>query len=94
LESVKQRFPVIGLSRFYTKDGALLSFDCDYKDLGRQAGEIAMRIIEGAKPQEIHPVAPRKLSYSLNMAVAEKFGIKFTPDIVKGAGYLYGENGK
>jgi ABC-type uncharacterized transport system, periplasmic component len=40
-ESLKQKFPVIGLSRFYSKDGAVISFDCDYLDLGKQAGEIS-----------------------------------------------------
>ena len=93
-ESMKDKIPVVGLSRYYTKDGALLSFDCDYQDLGSQAGEIALKVLDGAKPKDITPVLPRKLNYSLNTSVADKLGIKMDPEIVKGATYIYDENSK
>jgi putative tryptophan/tyrosine transport system substrate-binding protein len=93
-ESIKNKFPVIGLSRFYTKDGALLSFDCDYPDLGRQAAELTLQILNGAKPESLKPVNPRKTDVSLNTAIAEKIGVKMSQDIIKEAVYLYGENSK
>lgn len=52
-ESIKSRLPVIGLSSSYTKAGALISFDEDYLDVGRRAGDIAIRIIQGEKPASI-----------------------------------------
>lgn len=93
-ESLKQKFPVVGLSRFYTKDGAIISFDCDYLDMGKQAGELATRIIDGAKPAEIASVMPRKINYSLNTGVAHDLGVKFPKEIIKEATFIYEETVK
>ena len=93
-ESLKNKFPVVGLSRFYTKDGALLSFDCDYKDLGQQAGEITVQILNGSKPEAIKPVNPRKVDISINTVMADKIGLSISPDIIREATYVYGENSK
>jgi putative tryptophan/tyrosine transport system substrate-binding protein len=90
-ESQKQKFPVIGLSRFYSKDGAVISFDCDYLDLGKQAGELALKIIDGANPAQIPAVTPRKINYSLNSVVAKTIGIKFSPEVIKEATFIYEE---
>ncbi len=88
-ESLKQNLPVIGLSRFYSKDGAVISFDCDYLDLGKQAGELATKIIDGARPQDIALVTPRKINCSMNLKVAKDLGVKFSPEIIKEATFIY-----
>ena len=85
LESLRRKFPVVGLSSFYTKAGALISFDCDYKDLGRQAGEIALKIIDGENPADIQPQRPRKIKFSLNLLTAERLEIKIPSAIIKQA---------
>ncbi|MDD5756419.1 MAG: ABC transporter substrate binding protein, partial [bacterium] len=90
-ESIKEKFPVVGLSRFYSKDGAVISFDCDYLELGRQAGEIAIKIIDGAKPSDMPPVMPRQIKVSLNLAVAEKIALEIPTAIKREAAYIYGE---
>jgi putative ABC transport system substrate-binding protein len=89
LESLKRKIPVIGLSSFFTKAGAAMSFDSDYKDIGRQAGEIAARIIAGAKASSIKPVAPRKCVYSINLATAARLGIVFPQNVVKDAAEVF-----
>ncbi len=93
-ESVKQKFPVVGLSRSYSKDGAVISFECDYLDLGQQAGEIALKIIDGAKPADLPLVAPRKVKFSLNLAVAEKLALTIPPAIQREAVYIYGNTNR
>jgi putative tryptophan/tyrosine transport system substrate-binding protein len=92
LESLRQKFPVIGLSKYHTKSGALLSIDCDYVDLGRQAGEIALRILNGEKPADIKPVKPRRTSLSINLFTAERLGIRFAPEIIKNTNNVFGES--
>ncbi|MGM0440951.1 MAG: ABC transporter substrate-binding protein [Elusimicrobiota bacterium] len=74
-ESLKEKFPVIGLSSYYTKAGAFISFDSDYRELGKQAGEIAHKIIDGKSPREIKIKNPEKINYSLNVIVADNLGI-------------------
>jgi len=93
-ESVKEKFPVVGLSRFYSKDGAVISFDCDYLELGRQAGEIALKIIDGAKPSDLPPVMPRQVKVSLNLAVAEKLALEIPATIKREAAYIYGKTNR
>jgi putative ABC transport system substrate-binding protein len=85
---------VVGLSRYYSKDGAIISFDCDYLDMGKQAGELAVKIIDGTKPKDIASVQPRKINFSLNLIVAKKLGVKFSPEIIKAATFIYEETVK
>ena len=89
LESVNKKVPVVGLSSFFTKSGAAMSFDSDFKDLGRQAGEIAARIFSGENAGNIKPVHPRKYKYSLNLVTAEKIGITFPQGVVKDASEVF-----
>jgi putative ABC transport system substrate-binding protein len=82
LESLRQQFPVVGLSSVYTKAGALLSFDCDYNDLGHQAAEITLKILNNEKPSNIEPAIPRKTNLSLNLLAAERLGITIPSEII------------
>jgi putative ABC transport system substrate-binding protein len=91
IQSLREEFPVIGLSSLYTKAGALFSFDCDYEDLGRQAGGITLRILNGEKPGNIAPLIPKKTKLSLNLATAERLGIKIPSQIIKQASEVFGE---
>ncbi len=85
LESLKNKVPVVGLSMMFTKAGAAMSVDCDYHDLGRQAGEIAARILKGEKPSAIRSQRPRKAQYSLNMQMITQLGKSLAGSAVSGA---------
>ena len=89
--SLDQEFPVIGLSSYYTRAGALFSLDCDYADLGRQAAEIAIRICDGERPGSIAPTVPRTVFLTLNKATAQRLGIDIPPDIQNEAREVFGE---
>jgi ABC-type uncharacterized transport system substrate-binding protein len=90
-ESLREKFPVVGLSSVYTKAGALFSFDCDYNDLGRQAAMTALRILNGEKPADIKPLIPRKVTLSLNRLTAGRLEIKIPSQIMKEASEVFGE---
>lgn len=90
-ESLTKKFPVIGLSYFYTNAGALISFDCDYSDIGRQAGVAAVKILKGVKPGNIPSVQPEKIQFSVNVSVAERLDIKISQEILAKAGEVYGK---
>jgi ABC-type uncharacterized transport system substrate-binding protein len=51
-----------------------MSVDCDYRDIGHQAGELGARILNGERPSAIKSQRPRKARYSLNLIVANQFG--------------------
>ncbi|MBI4753792.1 hypothetical protein HY793_05445 [Candidatus Desantisbacteria bacterium] len=104
MEGLKRRFAIIGLSSFYSKAGAFVSFDCDYHDLGRQAAEMALKILSPTdispeygsgsmkrrSPNDIPPESPRKVTVSLNLLVAEKIGIKISQATIKEAKEVFG----
>lgn len=89
VEGMKNRVPVVGLAASYTRAGALISFEADYRDLGRQAGEIAVRIIGGERPANIEPARPRRVRTSLNLAVAEREGVRIDPQAIKEASDVF-----
>ena len=90
-EGLKERVPVIGLSSTYTKAGALASIDCDYRDLGKQAGDIAFRILTGVNTENIEPTFPRSVHVSLNLTVAERLEIKIPPRAIRNVQDIYGK---
>jgi putative ABC transport system substrate-binding protein len=89
VEGLKARVPVVGLAASYSRAGALLSFEADYREVGRQAGEMAVRIINGEKPANLEPAAPRRIKTSVNLAVAERLRIALDPAAVKEASDVF-----
>lgn len=89
-KGLEEGFPIIGLSSTYTKAGALLSFDYNYRDLGRQAAEMAVRIVHGAKPSDIPAQPPELVNMSLNLSVAERLGIQVPSHIIEQATKVFG----
>lgn len=89
LEGLKNKVPIVGLSNNYTRAGAVLSVECDYVDLGWQAGGVALRVIGGEQPSSIMPLKPRKINYSVNKISASRIGLLFSPEVLKGAGEVF-----
>lgn len=89
VEGLKRRVPLVGLAASYSRAGALLSFEADYRDVGRQAGELAIRILDGESPGRIEPSTPRRIKTSVNLAVAERLRIVLEPEAVKEASEVF-----
>lgn len=89
-ESYTKKIPVIGLSSNYVKAGALVSFDCDYEDLGAQAAELALKIAADGGTLNAQFVSPRKVKFALNLKVAEMMNIAIPESIINEAGEVFG----
>lgn len=89
LHTLREGTPVIGLSASYVKAGALFTLSCNYDDIGRQSGHVALRIIDGAAPASIPAESPQKYEISINLISAERLGITIPNDILKEAGNVY-----
>ncbi|PLX83372.1 MAG: hypothetical protein C0617_12700 [Desulfuromonas sp.] len=85
LFSFRNRIPFVGLSRAWVKAGALYALDRDYRDIGRQCGELALRALQGQAPEGLPVESPRKITYSLNLKTARKMKIGLPPSLVDGA---------
>jgi putative ABC transport system substrate-binding protein len=83
--SYRNRIPLTGLSTPWVKAGALYALDRDYRDIGRQCGELAARVLRGERAASIPPETPRKLSYALNLKAARHMNLDLSSAVVQGA---------
>ncbi|HEX8960771.1 MAG TPA: ABC transporter substrate binding protein [Geobacteraceae bacterium] len=75
LASQENRFPVIAFAAKYADMGALASLDIDGFDEGRQAGEMAERILSGTAATDLPGAEARSATVKVNRSVARKLGI-------------------
>src|SRR3990172_4169770 len=78
LATLRHRVPVFGLSTPHARVAAL---PCDYADGGRQAGQIALRVLHGEDPATIPVTTPRQIALVLNLRSARNLGIDIPRDL-------------
>jgi putative tryptophan/tyrosine transport system substrate-binding protein len=72
LFSQRESIPLVSFSAAHLKLGALLALELDRTDQGRQAGELALQVLQGASPARLEVAAPRKVSVKFNDAIAKR----------------------
>jgi putative tryptophan/tyrosine transport system substrate-binding protein len=81
LESaLAKHVPVIGFSSEFTRLGALLSMSVDYSEVGREAGLLAKRILDGEKSLPLKPVVVQRVRITVNLKTARYLGISIPKD--------------
>jgi putative tryptophan/tyrosine transport system substrate-binding protein len=60
-----------------------------WSDIGAQAAEQGLKILDGAKPGEMPWEYPRKYNIILNLAMAKLLGISFPQDLINAAYRVY-----
>jgi len=86
LFSLENAVPLLAFSEKYVELGAFMSTGIDAFDMGRQAGEIAQRIVSGVGVRNVHHVDARRLVISTNLMVARKLGITMDMAMRSGTG--------
>lgn len=89
LNTLRNGIPFMGPFSSFVQDGALFSLIWDDKDVGRQAGELALRILSGENPGKIPITTPRMIYLILNLRTAEQINLKIPPNIVSVAKEVY-----
>ena len=79
---VQRGIPFMGPHNGFVKAGALMALTADYRDCGRQAGEIVVRILNGADPKTIPVATPRTIKMGLNLQVAGHIRLKIPQGII------------
>jgi putative ABC transport system substrate-binding protein len=67
--------PVIGSERGQVDAGAVATKGIDYKELGKQTGQIAVKIIKGQKPHKIPIEDSKVVTLIINQKAAETIGL-------------------
>jgi len=76
LASLEQRLPLVGFSPAFVRAGAAAGFFPDYRESGRQAAEVALRLLRGAGDAE-DDESPRKIRTAVNQRVTRLLGVEF-----------------
>lgn len=74
--------PVIGCIDDQVKQGALATETIDYKQLGYQTGEIAIRVLNGEKPKDIPVQTLKNTKLIINKKAAERLNVEI-PESLK-----------
>ncbi|UCD58023.1 MAG: ABC transporter substrate-binding protein [Candidatus Hydrogenedentota bacterium] len=81
--ALRRGLPFMGPHNGFVKAGALVALTADYRDNGRQTGEICVRILNGAKPANIAVAAPRTVKPAVNLQVAKHIGVIIPPSVLE-----------
>ncbi len=79
----KAKIPVISGESSVVEKGALGTIGINYKNLGKQTGEMALKVLKGSKPQDMAIEGQKDFDTVINKTDAALLGIKI-PDDLKG----------
>jgi len=77
LASIENGLPIIGYSRAFVRAGAVAGVYPDYSETGKQAAEMARRLIRGEDRWVVEP--PRSIRIAVNQRVERLLGIELRP---------------
>lgn len=78
LFAMEQSKPIFAFSDVYLAYGAAAALEADRFTMGKQAGEMANRLLGGLAPADIPVEDPRSISLKTNHSVIRKLGMTFS----------------
>ena len=84
-EALRRKIPVVGYNSWFAKNGAILSFIIDYRDVGIQAGTMAMKLLKQGAAARVAIEAPARIRVSIDEKTAQKLGIQIAPGAIQQA---------
>lgn len=82
LQTLRHRIPMMGFSQALVEAGGLFTLDFDFKDIGRQAGEIAAKVLAGSAPGSIPVATPGVIYFKYNEKTAGRIKIDIPEDLL------------
>jgi putative ABC transport system substrate-binding protein len=80
--AARNKIPAVYNARFYVKDGGLLSYGANIRDIFRRAALYAGRILRGETPDELPVQLPSKFEMALNVETAKTLGLTVPQSIL------------
>jgi putative tryptophan/tyrosine transport system substrate-binding protein len=81
----ENKIPLIASDPDSAERGAIAALGMSYYDLGRQAGKIVIRILNGEKPGDIPPQVGNITQLTINKKAAERQGVTLSEEVLKSA---------
>jgi putative ABC transport system substrate-binding protein len=80
--AARNKVPAVYFLSAFPRDGGLLSYGVDQRDIFRRAASYVDRILRGAKPAELPVQLPTKFEMVLNLKTAKALGLAVPPSIM------------
>ncbi|ADG06651.1 ABC transporter substrate-binding protein [Kyrpidia tusciae] len=81
----EKKIPVFGSEEGQVQQGALITKGIDYKKLGYQAGQLAVKILSGADPKTLPVETAKNLGVVVNLKTAQDLGITIPDSLLQDA---------
>ena len=85
LFTFENNLPFMAPTDRFVKKGALVALMIDYEEVGKQAGQIAKKIIGGTPGSALPPEPPQVTILVLNQKTAETIGLNIPPALLQGS---------
>jgi putative ABC transport system substrate-binding protein len=82
LLAARNNIPVISDAVIPAKDGGLLSYGADFRDIFRRSASYVDRILRGEKPAELPVQVPTKFEMTVNLKTAKALGLSVPQSIL------------
>ena len=76
------RLPTMLSNREYVEAGGLMSYEANFPDLFRRAGDYLDKILRGAKPGDLPVEQPTKFDLVVNLITAQALGLTMPPSLL------------
>ena len=86
--ALKHRLPMVFTFRVQAEAGGLMSYQADEEEINRRAGNLAARILKGAKPADLPVEEPTRYQFVLNLKTAKALGLTIPPSVLARATQL------
>jgi ABC-type uncharacterized transport system substrate-binding protein len=86
LASLDERLPLVGFSAAFVRAGAAAGIFPDYAEIGRQAAEMALRVLRG-EDRGLESQCPRRIQVAVNQRVVRLLGLESHPEAVSAEVY-------
>jgi putative ABC transport system substrate-binding protein len=80
-----KNIPVVSTMPDAAEKGAIVSLEINPQEQGQLAAEMAARILEGAKTEQLSMVSPHRIELVINIRIASEMGIKIPATVREAA---------